>query len=153
MQAIRDFPQIHRVSCCDLFSLEREILQSTGLTRENVTLITSQIFQQKYILIVIHPRFFYNKLVSSVKTQLHYLTNQLHISAALLWPSSAPPQEFEKKEVTELQYWPKISEDTVCYCMVCMCVCVWEELNNLVQKYHFKTLYNLNIDYTSSKIA
>jgi len=35
----------------------------------------------------------------------------------------------------------------------CVCVCVWEELNNWVQKYHFKTLYNLNIDYTSNKIA
>jgi hypothetical protein len=59
------------------------------------------------------------------------------------------PQKYEKNEVLQLQYWSKISVDTVCYWMVC----VWEELNTWVQKYHYKTLYNLNSNYTSSKIA
>ena len=47
----------------------------------------------------------------SVKSQLCYLTNQLHVSDTVLYPS----QEYREKRIIQLQYRPEISDRTVCY--------------------------------------
>jgi len=39
----------------------------------------------------------------SVKRQLYYLTNQLHVSAIVLQPSSGLSQEYKKKNTIQLQ--------------------------------------------------
>jgi len=43
-----------------------------------------------------------------VKTQHHYLTNQQHVLAVVLLPSSGRFKENKKKEIKQWQYWSEI---------------------------------------------
>jgi hypothetical protein len=43
--------------------------------------------------------------IFSVKTQVYYLKNQLHVSSIVLYPLSGRSQKYKKKEIIWLQYW------------------------------------------------